>query len=148
MGNPEIIHALHRIKGYYDYGIFQAVQIASIIAIRDGQHFVAEQVEAYRRRRDLVVSGLRQAGWEVDSPKGGMFVWVKIPPLFAKMGSYDFAMALMDKANVVVSPGIGFGEEGEGYCRLALVENEQRLRQAMRNIRSEFSIPKVMNLAQ
>ncbi|MEE8395130.1 MAG: aminotransferase class I/II-fold pyridoxal phosphate-dependent enzyme [bacterium] len=147
LGNRDIIHALNRIKGYYDYGIFQAVQIASIIAIREGQEFVKRQVEAYQVRKDLVVAALTQAGWQVESPQGGMFVWVKIPEPFAGEGSYTFAMELMDKANVVVSPGIGFGEEGEGYVRMALVENEKRLRQAMRNIRTAFSVPRALDKA-
>jgi alanine-synthesizing transaminase len=147
LGNPEVIGALNRIKGYYDYGIFQAVQIASIIAIRECQDYVAEQVEAYRRRRDLVLEGLVQAGWEVDPPQGGMFLWVKIPEPFARQGSYEFSMQLMEKANVVVSPGIGFGEEGEGYVRMALVENEKRLRQAVRNIRAAFSVTPPMKQA-
>ncbi len=143
LGNRAIIGALNRIKGYYDYGIFQALQIASIIAVRSGEPFIAEQVEIYRRRRDLVISALRAAGWAVESPKGGMFVWVKIPEPFAAEGSYAFAMRLLKEAGVVVSPGIGFGPEGEGYVRMALVENEKRLRQAMRGIRQAFSLPAV-----
>ncbi len=148
LGNPAIIAALNRIKGYYDYGIFQAVQIASIIAIRHCQEYVAEQQKAYQKRRDVVLDGLTQAGWEVHPPQGGMFVWVKIPEPFAGEGSYHFSMELMDKANVVVSPGIGFGDEGEGYMRMALVENEQRLRQAVRNIRTAFSMRRPMKKAQ
>ena len=140
LGNREIIGALNRIKGYYDYGIFQALQIASIIAIRNGEPFIAEQVELYRRRRDLVVSGLQAAGWQVEPPRGGMFLWVKIPDPFAAEGSYAFAMRLLQEAGVVASPGIGFGPEGEGYVRMALVENEKRLRQAVRGIRGAFSI--------
>ena len=140
LGNREIVSALNRIKGYYDYGIFQAVQIASIIAIRNCQEYVEGQREAYRKRRDVVLDGLAQAGWEVDAPQGGMFVWARIHGIFAAKGSYDFAMELIDRANVVVSPGIGFGDEGEGFVRIALVENEKRLRQAVRNIRSEFSV--------
>ncbi|HUJ77303.1 MAG TPA: aminotransferase class I/II-fold pyridoxal phosphate-dependent enzyme [bacterium] len=140
LGNREIIAALNRIKGYYDYGIFQALQIASIIAIRNGEPFIAEQVELYRRRRDLVVSGLQAAGWQVEPPRGGMFLWVKIPDPFAAEGSYAFAMRLLQEAGVVASPGIGFGPEGEGYVRMALVENEKRLRQAVRGIRGAFSI--------
>ncbi|MCZ6531523.1 MAG: aminotransferase class I/II-fold pyridoxal phosphate-dependent enzyme [SAR324 cluster bacterium] len=148
LGNREIIGALNRIKGYYDYGIFQAVQIASIIAIRHCQEYVVEQQRAYQRRRDVVLDGLSQAGWEVDVPQGGMFVWVRIPEPFAKNGSSVFAMELMEKANVVVSPGIGFGDEGEGYVRMALVENEKRLRQAVRGIRSAFSLRPPMKQAQ
>jgi alanine-synthesizing transaminase len=141
LGNTEVIGALNRIKGYYDYGIFQAVQIASIIALRHGEEEIAKQVAAYQKRRDLVVSGLRAAGWEVQSPRGGMFLWVKIPAAFAAEGSYAFAMRLMEQANVVVSPGVGFGPLGEGWVRMALVENEKRLQQAMRSIRQLFSVP-------
>lgn len=148
LGNRDIIAALNRIKGYYDYGIFQAVQIASIVAIRHCQDYVARQQQSYQRRRDVVLDGLAQAGWEVETPRGGMFVWVRIPEMFAKQGSYDFAMEMMDKANVVVSPGIGFGEEGEGYVRMAIVENEKRLRQAVRNIRSKYSVQPPLKQAQ
>lgn len=140
LGNPRIIAALNRIKGYYDYGIFQAVQIAGIVALRHGEQEIAKQVSIYQKRRDLVVSGLRQAGWEIEVPRAGMFIWVKIPAAFAHEGSYDFTMRLMEQANVVVSPGVGFGPEGEGYVRMALVENEKRLQQAMRNIRNHFSL--------
>jgi alanine-synthesizing transaminase len=140
LGNREIIRALNRIKGYFDYGIFQAVQIAAIIALRHGEPEIERQVAIYQKRRDLVATGLRQAGWEVEVPRGGMFLWVRIPPPFAAAGSYDFAMRLMSEANVVVSPGIGFGPEGEGWLRMALVENEKRLQQALRNIRGRFSV--------
>jgi alanine-synthesizing transaminase len=98
------------------------------------------QVHAYQKRRDLVLAGLRSAGWEVETPRGGMFLWVKIPAAFAQDGSYAFAMRLMEEANVVVSPGIGFGPLGEGWVRMALVENEKRLQQAVRNIRQHFSV--------
>jgi alanine-synthesizing transaminase len=142
VGNRQIVGALNRIKGYYDYGIFQALQIAAIMALRNGEPFIAEQVEEYRRRRDVVVNGLRAAGWEVEVPRAGMFAWVKIPEPFAAEGSYAFAMRLMQDAGVVVSPGVGFGPEGEGYVRMALVENEKRLKQAMRGIRTRFSLPR------
>ncbi len=148
LGNREIIKALNRIKGYYDYGIFQALQIASIIAVRHGEPFIAEQVELYRKRRDLVVQGLRLAGWDVEPPRGGMFLWVKIPAPFVAEGSYGFAMRLLKEAGVVVSPGVGFGPEGEGYVRMALVENEKRLRQAMRGIRQAFSVGEALRKAQ
>ncbi len=140
LGNREVIQALNRIKGYYDYGIFQAVQIASIIALRHGEEDIAQQVAMYQKRRDLVVNGLRQAGWAVETPQGGMFVWVRIPEPFAAQGSYDFAMRMMEEANVVVSPGVGFGPLGEGHVRMALVENEKRLQQAMRNLRTHFAV--------
>lgn len=140
LGNAQIISALNRIKSYYDYGNFQAIQIASIIAIRECQDFVTQQVDLYQKRKDLVVAGLEGAGWEVGPVQGGMFIWVKIPEPFAAQGSFAFAEQLIEKAQVVVSPGIGFGEEGEGYIRLALVENEKRIRQALRNIRQAFSV--------
>ena len=148
LGNPDIVQALNRIKGYYDYGIFQALQIAAIVALRHGEPFIAEQVEIYRKRRDLVVQGLRQAGWEAEPNRGGMFLWVRIPEPFAAEGSYAFAMRLLREAGVVVSPGVGFGPGGEGYVRMALVENEKRLRQAMRGIRQAFSAGPALRKAQ
>ena len=146
-GNKEIIGALNRIKGYYDYGIFQAVQIASIIALRHGEEEITKQTALYQKRRDVVIDTLRQAGWDVIPPKGGMFLWVKIPETLASGGSYEFAMRLLEEANVVVSPGVGFGPEGEGYIRIALVENEKRLRQAMRNIKNVCSLPSPLKKA-
>lgn len=148
LGNREIIQALGRIKGYYDYGIFQAIQIASIIAIRDCQDQVLEQRDRYCRRRDVVVDGLRQAGWDVTPTRAAMFQWVRIPGEWVKEGSFDFALRLMEEAKVVVSPGAGFGPEGEGFLRFALVENEKRLRQGMRNIRGAFSVPRPLGIAQ
>ena len=134
-GNSEMIRALATIKGYYDYGIFSAVQIAGIIALRDCEDFVVKQAKEYERRRDVLVDGLRRIGWETQSPKATMFVWTKYPPEWQqKMNSIDFAMKLLDEAEVAVSPGGGFGEAGEGFLRLALVENEHRLRQAVRQI--------------
>ncbi|MDH4247560.1 MAG: aminotransferase class I/II-fold pyridoxal phosphate-dependent enzyme [Deltaproteobacteria bacterium] len=147
LGNADIISALNRIKGYYDYGIFQAVQIASIIALRHGEEEVAKQMDIYQKRRDLVLEGLHQCNWDVDPPQGGMFLWVKIPEPFAQDGSYNFAMRLLQEASLVVSPGVGFGPEGEGYVRMALVENEKRLRQGMRNIRSSFSVTQALKKA-
>ncbi len=134
-GNPEMVRALATIKGYYDYGIFQAVQIAAIIALRHGDEFVEQQARVYQRRRDVLVEGLRRIGWEVAPPKASMFVWARYPREWReRMGSIDFAMKLLEEAEVAVSPGGGFGEAGEGYLRLALVENEHRLRQAVRQI--------------
>ena len=148
IGNQEIIKALNRIKGYYDYGIFQAIQIASIIAIRDCQDYVKAQQQIYQERRDAVVHGLRNAGWDIDPPMGGMFAWVRIPEEFRAEGSYNFAMRLIEEANVVVSPGVGFGDEGEGYLRFAFVENTLRLKQAMRNIKTHFSVKSAVKKAQ
>ena len=134
-GHPEIIRALKTIKGYYDYGLFQAVQIAAIVALRHGEEARLAQVAEYQMRRDVLVDGLRRLGWEVETPRAGMFAWAKIPePWATEMGSIDFAMKLLEEAEVAVSPGRGFGDLGEGYLRMALVENDQRLRQAVRQI--------------
>jgi alanine-synthesizing transaminase len=134
-GNAEMIRALATIKGYYDYGIFQAIQIAGILALRHGDELVQQQSAVYQARRDVLCDGLERIGWEVARPRAGMFVWAQYPPEWrAKMGSMDFAMKLLEEAEVAVSPGRGFGDAGEGYLRLALVENEHRLRQAVRQI--------------
>ncbi|MBI84557.1 MAG: aminotransferase [Planctomycetaceae bacterium] len=134
-GNAEMIRGLGVIKGYYDYGIFQAIQIAAILALRHTEAAVERQSALYQSRRDVLVEGLRRIGWHVDAPKAGMFVWAEIPePWASKMSTMDFAMLLLEKGDVAVSPGSGFGEAGEGHLRLALVENENRLRQAIRQI--------------
>lgn len=135
-GNRQVIAALTRLKSYLDYGIFQPVQIASIIALRDCDYVVPEIVDIYRKRRDVLIRGLATAGWQVPSPKGTMFVWAKIPEQYAKKGSLEFAKQLITQAGVAVSPGIGFGERGEGYVRFALVENDQRISQAIRGIKT------------
>lgn len=136
VGNKQAIGALTRLKSYLDYGIFQPVQIAGVIALRDCDAIVPEIVEVYRKRRDALIKGLASAGWNVPSPKGTMFVWAKIPEYFAKQGSLEFAKQMITRAGVAVSPGIGFGERGEGHVRFALVENEQRIAQAIRGIKS------------
>lgn len=134
-GNADMIGGLGVIKGYYDYGMFQAIQIAAIVALRHGDAGVEEQSELYQARRDVLVDGLRRMGWDVTPPKAGMFVWAKIPEVWQRrMNTMEFAMLLLEHGNVAVSPGSGFGEAGEGYLRLALVENENRLRQAIRQI--------------
>ncbi len=133
-GNAEMIRALATIKGYYDYGIFQPVQIAAIVAMRHCDAAVASIAAEYQVRRDALCDGLQRLGWEVELPKASMFVWAKIPDEWSQSGSIDFAMKLLDEGGVAVSPGRGFGEEGEGYLRLAIVENVQRLRQAVRQI--------------
>ncbi len=135
VGNGKIVEALGKIKGYYDYGLFQAIQIAAIVALRDCEDFIEEQVKVYEKRRDVLCDGLNALGWPVEKPKASMFVWARIPEPFREMGSLDFSMRLIEEAEVVLSPGIGFGPEGEGYLRIALVENEQRIRQALRQLR-------------
>ena len=135
VGNRDIIEALARIKGYYDYGIFAPVQVASIMALRTPSDAVEENAEIYRRRRDVLVNGLNRIGWKVQKPKATMFVWAPIPEPYRHLSSMDFAMKLLDEAEVCVSPGAGFGHNGEGYVRIALVENENRLRQSVRQIR-------------
>jgi len=135
MGNPRLIEGLAKIKGYYDYGIFSPVQIAGIVALRDCDPDVHKQAETYESRRDTLCSGLERMGWKIDRPKAGMFIWAKIPEPFDRMGSMDFVLYLAKHANVTISPGIGFGEEGEGYVRIALVENQHRIRQALKQMR-------------
>jgi alanine-synthesizing transaminase len=134
-GNPKMIHALARIKSYLDYGVFQPIQIAGIIALEGDQSVVGEINEVYRKRRDTLVNGLNKIGWSLPKPKGTMFVWAPIPEPYRALGSLEFAKMLIQEAKVAVSPGIGFGEYGEGYVRFALVENEQRIRQALRGLK-------------
>ena len=138
-GNKEMVGALTRIKSYLDYGAFQPIQIASIIALNEGQECVDEIVSVYKDRRDALVGGLERAGWKVPSPKGGMFIWAKIPDRFSHMNSVDFSKMLIREAKVAVSPGLGFGHGGEGYVRFALVENIQRINQAVRGIKKALS---------
>ena len=135
VGNPEIVAGLRKIKGYYDYGVFSAIQIAGIMALRHCDADVARQAALYQSRRDAMCQALGRIGWPVDPPRAGMFVWTKIPEPFDKMGSMAFSIEMMNRANVAVAPGIGFGEEGEGYLRLALVENEHRIQQAIRQMK-------------
>jgi alanine-synthesizing transaminase len=135
VGNPETIFALKRIKSYLDYGIFQPIQIASIIALNGPQDCVAEIRDIYKSRRDALISGLNRAGWEIEAPKGTMFVWGKIPEQYRKMGSVEFSKFLIREAQVAVSPGLGFGEYGDDYVRFALIENNMRINQAVRGIR-------------
>jgi len=135
VGNPRIIAALTRIKSYLDYGMFQPIQIASIIALNGPQDCVGEIVRTYAARRDVLCEGLTRIGWKVDKPQGTMFVWARIPDQFRMVGSLEFSKFLLDKAKVAVSPGIGFGQSGDGYVRFALVENEHRTRQAIQGIK-------------
>jgi alanine-synthesizing transaminase len=138
VGNPELIAALRRIKSYLDYGMFQPIQIAAIIALNGPYDCVQEIVEIYRQRRDALVDGLNRIGWAIDKPKGTMFVWAKIPEPYLKMGSIEFAKLLMVKARVAVSPGIGFGQYGDDHVRFALIENPHRINQALRGIKQIF----------
>ena len=134
-GNSEMIRGLGVIKGYYDYGMFQSIQIAAIVALRDTDKAVEAQSVLYQKRRDVLCDGLNRLGWDITPPRAGMFVWAPIPePWRSRMSTMDFAMMLLEQGDVAVSPGSGFGEVGEGYLRMALVENEKRLRQAVRQI--------------
>jgi alanine-synthesizing transaminase len=134
LGNRKLIAALARIKSYLDYGIFQPIQIASIIALRECAKETKKICSTYQKRRDLLVTGLRRAGWPVESPRGSMFLWAPIPEQYRALGSLEFAKLLMQEALVAVSPGIGFGPMGEGYVRFALVENDHRIKQATKSI--------------
>ncbi len=135
-GNSEMVKALATIKGYYDYGLFAPIQIASIIAMRECEITPGEQSEVYAKRRDEVCRGLDRLGWAYEKPRASMFVWAKINPAHFKPGedTIDFCLRMMDEAEVALSPGRAFGEHGEGFVRIAVVENEERLRQAMRNL--------------
>jgi len=138
VGNAAMVHALARIKSYLDYGMFQPIQIAAIHALNGPQHWVDEIRARYEARRNVLVDGLNRLGWQVERPKATMFVWAPIPPPFAHLGSLEFAKFLLREAKVAVSPGIGFGEHGDGFVRFALIENEHRIRQAVRGIRRAF----------
>ncbi|MBB16014.1 aminotransferase [Candidatus Poribacteria bacterium] len=135
VGNRDLINALAKIKGYYDYGIFAPIQIASIVALRIEEEIVKENACVYEERRNILVDGLNRIGWEVQKPKGTMFVWAAIPQEHNHLNSFDFAMKILNEAEVCVSPGAGFGHNGENYVRIALVENNDRIRQAVRQIR-------------
>jgi alanine-synthesizing transaminase len=139
VGNREMIAALGRLKSYFDYGMFAPVQVAAIAALNGPQECVGEITSMYKRRRDVLVDGLNRAGWPVEKPKATMFVWAPIPEPWRAMGSLDFAKFLLAEAKVAVSPGIGFGQDGDGFVRFALIENEHRTRQALRGIRQALS---------
>ena len=136
LGNRRMVAALQRIKSYLDYGMFQPIQIAATVALNGPYRVAEEAVEVYRRRRDCLVDGFARIGWEFEKPRGTMFVWAPIPEPFRAMGSVEFAKVLLSKGKVAVSPGIGFGEHGEGFVRFALVENEHRIRQAIRGAKA------------
>jgi alanine-synthesizing transaminase len=139
VGNPVLVAALARLKGYFDYGTFTPIQVASIAALEGPQECVAEICEIYRKRRDVLVEGLNKLGWPVQSPKATMFVWAKIPEQYAKLGSMEFSKQLLIEAKTAVSPGIGFGDYGDGHVRFSLIENEERTRQALRGIKQMFA---------
>lgn len=138
VGNRDLVAALARIKSYHDYGTFTPIQVASVIALEGPQDCVEEVRLQYQRRRDTLARGLTQAGWNVDLPKASMYIWARIPPAYAELGSLEFAKRLLLEAKVAVSPGIGFGEYGDTHVRFALIENEHRIRQAVRGIREMF----------
>ncbi|OEZ91353.1 glutamate-pyruvate aminotransferase AlaC [Janthinobacterium sp. HH107] len=136
VGNAELVAALARIKSYHDYGSFTPVQVAAIAALEGDQSCVTEICAQYQRRRDVLVKGLHEAGWMVEKPKASMYIWAHIPEAYRHLGSLEFAKLLLQKAKVSVSPGIGFGEYGDEYVRFALIENEARVRQALRGIKN------------
>jgi len=135
LGNSKMVAALRKIKSYLDYGIFQPIQISSIIALKGSYDCVSEMAKVYQQRRNTLINGLKRIGWKIEKPKATMFVWAKIPESFTKMGSLEFSKLLIQEAKVAVSPGIGFGQYGEGYIRFALVENNHRINQAIRGIK-------------
>jgi alanine-synthesizing transaminase len=148
VGNERIIAALGRVKSYLDYGAFTPVQVAATAALNGPDDCIREMRDTYRRRRDALVESFGRAGWPIPAPRASMFAWAPLPESFRAIGSVPFATLLVEKAEVAVSPGIAFGEHGEGYVRIALVENEQRIRQAARNIRRflESGLEKLHNV--
>lgn len=138
VGNPDLVAALARMKSYHDYGTFTPLQVAAIAALEGDQQCVKEICAQYQSRRDVLYKGLCEAGWEVDLPKASMYIWAKIPEPYRHMGSLEFAKLLLEKAKVSVSPGVGFGDHGDEHVRFALIENESRIRQAVRGIKHMF----------
>lgn len=138
VGNRELVHALARIKSYHDYGMFTPVQVAAIAALEGPQDSVEQVRLHYQKRRDVLARGLAEIGWDVEVPKASMYIWAEIPEPYKAMGSLEFSKKLLEEAKVAVSPGIGFGEYGDTHVRFALIENEQRIRQALRGIRETF----------
>ena len=138
VGNRELVGALTRIKSYHDYGTFTPIQVGAIEALNGPQECVEEVRKEYEHRRDVMVKGLHDLGWMVEKPKASMYIWAELPEFYKSMGSVEFSKRLLEKAKVAVSPGIGFGEYGEGFVRIALIENAERIRQALRGIRQMF----------
>jgi alanine-synthesizing transaminase len=137
-GNPKVIASLAKIKSYMDYGIFTPIQVAAITALDSPEEGLRKLAAVYQERRNIMADGMNKMGWPVEKPRAAMYLWAKIPPRYAKMSSIDFAMKLLKEAAVAVSPGSGFGSLGEGYVRIALVENKDRVRQALRNMKKLF----------
>ena len=135
VGNKRLIAAMTRVKSYLDYGAFTPIQAAACAALNGPQDIVAKNRELYQKRRDVMVESFGRAGWDIPSPKASMFAWAPLPPALKEMGSLEFSKQLLTHAKVAVAPGVGYGEDGEGYVRIAMVENEQRIRQAARNVR-------------
>jgi alanine-synthesizing transaminase len=138
VGNKELVHALARIKSYHDYGSFTPIQVASIVALEGPQDCVEEIRKTYQKRRDVMAKGLHDIGWMVEVPRASMYIWAKIPDAYAGLGSIEFTRRLLEGAKIAVAPGIGFGDYGDDHVRIALIENEHRLRQAVRGIRDMF----------
>ena len=138
VGNKDLVHALARIKSYHDYGSFTPVQVASIVALEGPQDCVQEIRQTYEKRRDVMVRALHDCGWMVEKPKASMYIWAKMPEFYSKLGSIEFTKRLLADAKIAVAPGVGFGEYGDDHVRIALIENEHRLRQAARGIRDMF----------
>jgi alanine-synthesizing transaminase len=139
LGRADVIAALAKLKSYLDYGTFQPIQIAATVTLNEASDFPKEVNAIYQSRRDTLCGGLHRIGWEIEPPKGTMFVWAPIPEQYSEMASIDFASFLVKEANVAVSPGVGFGPGGDGFVRFALIENEQRTQQAVRNIRKALT---------
>ena len=135
VGNERLIAALSRVKSYLDYGAYTPIQVAATTALNGPQDCIEEMRQIYKHRRDVLVDSFGRAGWQIPAPRASMFAWVPIPDTFKSMGSLEFSKLLIEKADVAVAPGVGFGEHGDDYVRIALVENEQRIRQAARNVR-------------
>jgi alanine-synthesizing transaminase len=138
VGNKDLVHALARIKSYHDYGTFTPIQVASIVALEGPQDCVEEIRQTYQRRRDVMVKGLHDIGWRVENPKASMYVWARIPDYYSALGSIGFTKRLLEQAKIAVAPGIGFGDYGDDHVRIALIENENRLRQALRGVKEMF----------
>jgi alanine-synthesizing transaminase len=135
VGNAQIVAALTKLKSYLDYGTFQPIQIAAIVAMNEAPDYPKVVNEIYQSRRDALIDGLNRIGWEIDKPKGTMFVWAPIPEPYREMGSLEFSKFLVTEARVATSPGVGFGKGGEGFVRFALIENEQRIAQGVRTLK-------------